>query len=55
LAGGFGICGIPENLICALRDAGTKDLTFVSNTGGTNISILSIMKGLEDWGLGLLL
>ena len=43
-AGGFGLCGIPENLIEAIRDAGTKDLTIVSNNAGV-----------DDFGLGLLL
>jgi 3-oxoacid CoA-transferase subunit A len=42
--GGFGLCGIPENLIVALRDSGVKDLTCVSNNAG-----------IDDWGLGLLL
>jgi len=42
--GGFGLCGIPENLIMALRDSGVKDLTVVSNNAGV-----------DDWGLGLLL
>jgi 3-oxoacid CoA-transferase subunit A len=42
--GGFGLCGIPENLIVALRDSGVKDLTCVSNNAGV-----------DDWGLGLLL
>ena len=44
LFGGFGLCGIPENLIVALRDSGVKDLTCVSNNAG-----------IDDWGLGLLL
>ena len=44
MAGGFGLCGIPENLIAALRDAGPTDLTFVSNNAGV-----------DDFGLGLLL
>lgn len=44
MAGGFGLCGIPENLIAALRDSGTKDLTFISNNAGV-----------DDFGLGLLL
>lgn len=44
LVGGFGLVGIPENLIAALRDQGTTDLTCVSNNCGVN-----------DWGLGLLL
>ncbi len=44
LLGGFGLCGIPENLIIALRDSGVKDLTCVSNNAGV-----------DDWGLGLLL
>ena len=43
-AGGFGLCGIPEQLIIALRDTGVKDLTVVSNNAGV-----------DDWGLGLLL
>jgi 3-oxoacid CoA-transferase subunit A len=42
--GGFGLCGIPENLIRALRDTGKKRLTAVSNNAGV-----------DDWGLGLLL
>jgi 3-oxoacid CoA-transferase subunit A len=44
MAGGFGLCGIPENLIAAIRDAGVKDLTVVSNN-----------CGIDDFGLGLLL
>jgi 3-oxoacid CoA-transferase/3-oxoacid CoA-transferase subunit A len=44
LAGGFGLCGIPENCIRALRELGTKDLTFVSNN-----------CGVDDFGLGVLL
>jgi len=42
--GGFGLCGIPEQLIVALRDSGVRDLTIVSNNAGV-----------DDWGLGLLL
>ena len=42
--GGFGLCGIPENLIIALRDSGVKGLTIASNNAG-----------IDDWGLGLLL
>jgi 3-oxoacid CoA-transferase subunit A len=42
--GGFGLCGIPENLIVALRDTGKKRLEIVSNNAGV-----------DDWGLGLLL
>lgn len=44
LVGGFGLCGIPENLILALRDSGVKGLTCVSNNAGV-----------DDFGLGLLL
>ena len=44
MAGGFGLCGIPENLIAAIRDAGVKDLTVISNNAGV-----------DDFGLGLLL
>ncbi|XP_066993473.1 succinyl-CoA:3-ketoacid coenzyme A transferase 1, mitochondrial [Anabrus simplex] len=44
LVGGFGLCGIPENLICAILETGTKDLTVVSNNAGV-----------DDFGLGLLL
>ena len=34
MLGGFGLCGIPENLIAALRDKGSKDLTIISNNAG---------------------
>ncbi len=44
MAGGFGLCGIPEHLIAAIRDSGVKDLTFISNNAGV-----------DDFGLGLLL
>jgi 3-oxoacid CoA-transferase subunit A len=44
MAGGFGLCGIPEHLILALRDSGVKDLTVISNN-----------CGVDDFGLGLLL
>ena len=44
MAGGFGLCGIPENLILALRDSGAKDITTISNNAGV-----------DDFGLGLLL
>ncbi len=44
IVGGFGLCGIPEKAIQALREQGTKDLTAVSNN-----------CGVDDWGLGLLL
>jgi len=44
LMGGFGLCGIPENLIAAVRRKGTKDLTVVSNNAGV-----------DDFGIGLLL
>jgi len=44
MSGGFGLCGIPETLIIALRDSGVKDLTVISNNAGV-----------DDWGLGLLL
>ncbi len=44
MVGGFGLCGIPEHLIVALRDSGVKGLTCISNNAGV-----------DDWGLGLLL
>ena len=44
LMGGFGLCGIPENLIEALRARGTKDLTVISNNAGV-----------DDFGIGILL
>ncbi len=44
LMGGFGLCGIPENLIEAVRRRGTRDLTLVSNNAGV-----------DDFGIGLLL
>ena len=43
-AGGFGLCGIPEKLILALRDSGAKQLTLISNNAG-----------IDNFGLGLLL
>lgn len=55
LSGGFGIVGIPENLILNLRDIGTKDLTFVSNTAGIFFTFYNKFIGLDNWGLGLLL
>ena len=42
--GGFGLCGIPEALIAALRDSGVKNLTVISNNAGV-----------DDFGLGILL
>jgi 3-oxoacid CoA-transferase subunit A len=44
MSGGFGLCGIPENLIVALRDSGVKGITVISNNAGV-----------DDFGLGLLL
>src|SRR5258707_763436 len=44
MSGGFGLCGIPENLIAALHDSGVKGLTVISNNAGV-----------DDFGLGLLL
>jgi 3-oxoacid CoA-transferase subunit A len=44
MSGGFGLCGIPEGLIAALRDSGVKNLTVISNNAGV-----------DDFGLGLLL
>ncbi|MCM3065985.1 CoA transferase subunit A [Priestia flexa] len=44
MVGGFGLCGIPENLILALVETGVKDLTVISNN-----------CGVDEWGLGLLL
>ncbi len=43
-AGGFGLCGIPELLLQAIRDSGVKDLTFASNNAGV-----------DDFGIGILL
>lgn len=44
MVGGFGLCGIPENSIAAIRDSGVKGLTCISNNAGV-----------DDFGLGLLL
>lgn len=44
MVGGFGLCGIPENILMALAQKGTKELTIISNN-----------CGVDDWGLGLLL
>src|SRR6184192_1972555 len=43
-AGGFGLCGIPENFIAALKDSGVKGLTIIGNNAGV-----------DDFGMGLLL
>ena len=44
MSGGFGLCGIPENLIAALRESGVKGLTVISNNAGV-----------DGFGLGQLL
>lgn len=44
MSGGFGLCGIPENLIAAIRETGVKNLTVISNN-----------CGVDDFGLGILL
>lgn len=44
ISGGFGLCGIPENLIAQIKKMGTKNLTFVSNN-----------CGVDNFGLGILL
>ncbi len=44
MSGGFGVCGIPEHLIAAIKDAGVKNLTVISNN-----------CGIDGWGLGILL
>jgi 3-oxoacid CoA-transferase subunit A len=43
MAGGFGLCGIPETLILAIRDCGVKNLTFVSNNAGVDGAGLGIL------------
>src|SRR5580704_16027079 len=45
MAGGFGLCGIPETLILAIRDSGVKNLTFVSNNAGIDGAGLGILLG----------
>ena len=44
MSGGFGLCGIPENFIAALKDSGVKGLTIIGNNAGV-----------DDFGMGLLL
>src|ERR1700727_2189110 len=44
MMGGFGLCGIPENLVAALREKGVRNLTVMSNNAGV-----------DDFGIGLLL
>jgi 3-oxoacid CoA-transferase subunit A len=44
MSGGFGLCGIPENLISGLKDSGVKNLTVISNNAGV-----------DNFGLGILL
>src|SRR5207245_11182198 len=43
MAGGFGLCGIPEKLIAAIREAGVKDLTVVSNNAGIDGAGLGVL------------
>lgn len=44
-AGGLGLCGIPKLLLAAIRDAGTKDLTFASNNAGVdNLGIVILLQ-----------
>src|SRR6266850_8098321 len=43
MCGGFGLCGLPENLVKALRDRGTRNLTIISNN-----------PGVDDFGVGML-
>jgi 3-oxoacid CoA-transferase subunit A len=43
MAGGFGLCGIPESLIVAIRDSGVKNLTVVSNNAGVDGKGLGIL------------
>src|SRR6266478_3861268 len=43
MAGGFGLCGIPEQLILAIRDAGVKDLTVISNNAGIDAVGLGVL------------
>jgi len=43
MAGGFGLCGIPESLILAIRDSGVKNLTVVSNNAGVDGKGLGIL------------
>jgi 3-oxoacid CoA-transferase subunit A len=43
MAGGFGLCGIPETLILAIRDAGVKNLTVVSNNAGVDGKGLGVL------------
>lgn len=50
LVGGFGICGVPMNLINALKESGVKDLTCVSNNCGYGDK-----EGKKYWGLAVLL
>ena len=42
--GGFGLCGVPDALIAALRDSGVRELTIASNNAGV-----------DEWGIGMLL
>jgi acyl CoA:acetate/3-ketoacid CoA transferase alpha subunit len=50
LVGGFGICGVPMNLINAVKQAGTRQLTIASNNCGVGDK-----EGKTDWGLAVLL
>ena len=56
MVSGFGLCGIPENLLAALREQGAKNLTMISNNAGTNdfgITILLQNKQVQEDDLDL--
>jgi 3-oxoacid CoA-transferase subunit A len=50
MVGGFGFCGVPMNLVNAVRQSGVKDLTITSNSCGVDGKDLK-----SDWGLSMLL
>jgi 3-oxoacid CoA-transferase subunit A len=50
MVGGFGFCGVPMNLVNAIRLSGAKDLTIISNSCGVDGKDLK-----SDWGLSMLL
>ena len=49
MAGGFGLCGIPETLIQAIRDSGVKDLTVISNNAGIDGGIIPLADVTEEF------
>ena len=54
MMGGFGLCGVPNNLIEAVRRKGVKDLTVMSNNAGTTATFTGLFKDRDKSALWML-